>query len=608
MIRKIFCFFSIVLCFFIFADLSFASGNFTTSYNINYSIDEDGLTHAKLQGTLTNSSSEYYASSYKMQVGFSDIRNVKASDSEGKISPRVTKTEDGYEIFINFNTKSVGMGSKLPFTITFDTSTIAQNFGKVWEINIPGIAKPEDFSAFTVSVSVPKSFGNPVFIKPAQVDNNLTFTKEQLGKSGISISFGNGQLYSFSLKYHIRNDNVYPVRTEIALPPSTNYQEVFITQMSPPPLNVKKDRDGNWLAEYRLKPTEKQDIDVTGVASLSLLPKQQPLSPKDFEEYLKEQPHWETSNPEIKKLAGELRTPEAIYDYIIRTLNYDFSRVTDNKPRLGAAKTLQNPNSAVCLEFTDLFIALSRAAGIPAREIDGFAYTENSKQRPLSLVSDILHAWPEYYDSKKQTWIMVDPTWGNTTGGVDYFNVLDFDHFAFVVKGIDSNYPVPAGGYKFVDTKDEKDVNVHFSDLSPAKTDADVYTSFSDNVIAGFPISGKIIVKNTGTAEIKPQTFFVESEVLLPNQQILSTESIPPFGQMSWNVKFHPTNILTNTRTPFTIRFAPDSDLNGKISKHSLNIEPFFLTLWGIGGVTGGILIISLLIIAFKVRRLRLPR
>ncbi len=30
---------------------------------------------------------------------------------------------------------------------------------------------------------------------------------------------------------------------------------------------------------------------------------------------------------------------------------------------------------------------------------------------------------------------MIDPTWGATTGGVDYFETLDFDHFAFVVKG-----------------------------------------------------------------------------------------------------------------------------------------------------------------------------
>ena len=113
---------------------------------------------------------------------------------------------------------------------------------------------------------------------------------------------------------------------------------------------------------------------------------------------------------------------------------------------MGALSALNNPTSAVCLEFTDLFVALSRAAGIPAREIDGYAYTNNAHDRPLSLTEDVLHAWPEYYDFDKKAWIMVDPTWGNTTGGIDYFNALDFDHIAFVIKGENSGYPIPAGG------------------------------------------------------------------------------------------------------------------------------------------------------------------
>jgi transglutaminase-like putative cysteine protease len=56
----------------------------------------------------------------------------------------------------------------------------------------------------------------------------------------------------------------------------------------------------------------------------------------------------------------------------------------------------------VCLEFTDLFIAIARAAGIPAREIDGFGYTQNAINRPISIDEDILHAWPEYYDTAKK--------------------------------------------------------------------------------------------------------------------------------------------------------------------------------------------------------------
>ncbi|NCC70435.1 hypothetical protein EOM09_02540, partial [bacterium] len=44
---------------------------------------------------------------------------------------------------------------------------------------------------------------------------------------------------------------------------------------------------------------------------------------------------------------------------------------------------LNLPNSSICTDFTDLFITLARAKGIPAREVQGFAYTNNSKIKPI---------------------------------------------------------------------------------------------------------------------------------------------------------------------------------------------------------------------------------
>ena len=201
---------------------------------------------------------------------------------------------------------------------------------------------------------------------------------------------------------------------------------------------------------------------VNGRAKVLLRPKKQKLSQKERKEYLKEQPFWQTTDKRIKELALELKTPYKIYKYVVDNLKYDFKRLQTGMPRLGALGVLKNPSSAVCLEFTDLFIALARAAGIPAREVNGFAYTQNSKERPLSLVKDVLHAWPEYYDSDMQTWVMVDPTWENTTGGTDYFYTLDFDHLAFVIKGISSTYPIPAGAYKISNNQTARDVIVEF--------------------------------------------------------------------------------------------------------------------------------------------------
>jgi len=602
----VFIFFSLFLTF---PNFAFASPNFTTDYHVTYTVDQKGITHAELKGTLTNTTTQYYASSYKMQLGFDNITNVNAYDPDGPIAPTVTKNDDGYSIGLAFNKKAVGMGSRLPFTITFETPTIAQRYGKIWEINIPGIANPNDFTSFSVDVKTPSSFGKPIYIKPSQASNSLSFTKEQLGKSGISIAVGEKQHYAFSLTYHLQNDNVYPIRTEIALPPSTNYQEVFLTDISPRPSNVITDADGNWLAQYSLLPTQKLNITATGVAEVNLTPKEQILSESDVKAYLKEQPNWQTKASEITVLAQELKTPQAIYDYVVRTLHYDFSRVTEDKPRLGAVEALRNPNSAVCREFTDLFVTIARAAGIPAREVDGFAYTENAKQRPLSLVRDILHAWPEYYDKDKKAWVMIDPTWGSTTGGVDYFSVLDFDHFAFTIKGRDSNYPIPAGGYKLITDKNVKDVRVDFAETLPdSQQEAAITTSFPKATIAGFPIAGTMTIQNTGVGRIPGQLLYITSPVLTPHDQIIQLGDIPPFGTVTREVTFHPMSFLTNLNAPFTIRFADQSALKDQTSTKTVHVAPFYLTLWGIGGITVGILTISLLIIASKIRRVRLSR
>lgn len=579
--------------------LVFASSNFTTDYNVIYSINENGLTHANIGIVLTNSTASYYPSSYKMQLGFDNITNVKASDLDGPVSVVLDKTDEGYNIIFTFDKKSIGLKSKLPINLSFDTDNIAHNSGRIWEINIPGIANPADFTTFNTRINVPASFGTPTFIKPLQANKSLSFSKEQLGKSGISIAFGEKQVYDFDLTYHIKNNNVFPTRTEIALPPDTNYQRIFIQDVSPRPENVIIDSDGNWLAEYSLSPLEKKDVLVKGTAEIMLVPKRSKLSSTQQSEYMKPTKYWQKDDQKIKNLANQLKTPAAIYQYVVSHLKYDFSRVTNDKGRVGGL-VLNNPNSAACREFTDLFIALARAANIPAREVNGFAYTQNSKQRPLSLLKDVLHAWPEYYDSQKQAWIMVDPTWGNTTGGVDYFNVLDFNHFAFVIKGENDSYPIPAGGYKIDDKSTLKDVDVRFSSLELDKTQHVGIDTFINSTTAGLPITTNSKLINFGPGATNPQSFYISSKDLSPSDQMSDVLTIPPFGYRMVDSSFYTTNLLTNKQALFTMRFGD------KVKSKKVLISPFFLNIWIVGGIIFGLLTIIILIIAGKSRRIRI--
>lgn len=578
---------------------------FSRKYDVVYTVKDDGKTNVVLTVTLTNKTSDYYASSDTITVGFDDITNVKARDANTELRQNITRTKEGNAIELPFNQKVVGKDKSLVFVVTFDTTNVAHHKGNTWEINIPGISSPEDYSDFRAEVKVPQNFGTPSYIKPVQSDNILIFTKEELGKSGISIAYGTDQIYKLDLVYHLRNKNVFPIRTEIALPMNTNYQDVAIDSIVPKPTNVITDIDGNWLAQYTLSPSEKMDINVKGTVRVKLVPSQVTLSDEEKKLYTKEQKYWQISSAKIKELAKIYNTPSKIYAYTVATLTYDFDRVTQNKPRLGALDSLSDPTSAVCLEFTDLFITLARAAGIPAREVNGFANTENSKQRPLSLVQDILHAWPEYYDSATKRWVMVDPTWGNTTGGTDYFSVFDFDHIAFVRKGRNSEYPVPAGGYKFEGDENKKDVNISLGSSFPtASPKVSVTLDFPNKLLSFFPLNGSIHVENTSPILFPSQTAEVISRGLKPGEQQISLSEIPPFGFKDIDVGFSQTSFLTNRQVDFTFV------LQDTIIQKSVLITPFALSLLQIliiGGVILAISTIIILVFTRKSRRIPLP-
>jgi len=603
-VKKLFVLFFLFLAFLFRPYQSFAQDNFDTTYNVTYAVNEAGTARVTMKVRLTNTTSDYYASSYKIRVGFDDLTNLVASDTKGVITPKLEKTKEGYGITLNFNDRVVGKGKTLNFTLTYDTKDIARKRGSVWSINIPGIADQKEFSDFTVSVVVPRSFGPPAFIKPKQENATLTFTKKQLGTGGISIAFGKQQGLNFYLTYRLQNKNLFPIKTEIALPPTTNYQEVLYTSIEPKPINVIQDKDGNWLAEYYLLPSQKINVIARGKAILSLIPKKQPESPDALKAYLKEQQYWPVSDKEIQRLAKELKTPQAIYDYVVKTLKYDFSRVTDGKPRLGAVGVLKNPSSAVCLEFTDLFIAIARAAGIPAREINGYAYTENDRQRPLSLVKDVLHAWPEYYDQKREAWVMVDPTWGNTTGGIDYFTVFDFDHFTFVRKGMSSSYPIPAGGYKYSDKDEGKDVHVEFGQVEEQPEQRVVLIpDFQQVYLSLFKPSGVIRVKNIGPGKTTQQEIQVLSLTLRPQRQQLLVPEIPPYGTGEIAVSFKQQPFLTNKAHTFTIQIGENT------IKYTIKIVPILLPDWKVfGGIFIGISSIIILIITYKSGRVPFSR
>ncbi len=539
---------------------------FATTYDVVYDIDLEGITTVTEKISLKNLTSESYANQFKLIIGATQVFDIKASDGGGAMKISYEQKETSTIITVKFNQQVAGLGKILPWTLQFKSKDFAEKIGKVWELRAPKITSTTNLESYNLTLAVPKEFGDPTIISPIPKSQTisgdkmfLTFTKDQLTQSGISASFGQNQLFDFDLSYHLENKNLIPILTSIALPPDTAYQDVIYQRIEPKPLNVTVDDDGNYLAWFRLGRGEKKDIKVVGSSKLYTMSKVKDPSLSDNlkKVYTQQDKYWEKDHPEITAKLNEILGPnppqdayskaKLIFNYVIGALKYNSSRLQDNKDgseRLGAVTALNNPTSAVCMEFTDLFITLARAAGIPARELDGFAYTANTTLRPHSLGGDILHSWPEYWDDKKG-WVMVDPTWESTTGGVDYFNKLDLNHFVFVIKGSSSQKPIPAGSYKYIG-ENSKDVKVELGEFDfLGKANLDVKISTSNPIWAGFPGKVRVEVSNVGnTIFTSPKFSVLASKLSVLDGTNQTLGPIPPFGMASFDLNLRTKSLF----------------------------------------------------------------
>lgn len=586
----------LVICYFFIPKTCFASGEFQADYNVQYAVAPSGTTIVTQNVTLTNKETNYYPQKYSITIDSQKISSVIAFDDGGLVSPDITELNGKTNIVLSFNNHTIGLNKELHFSLRYDDGDIAHRNGKIWEINIPGVPNDPDLATYAVSLSVPPTFGPNAYMSPPP-DSAGKWSKDQMINGGVSAAYGTEQLFSLDLNYYIENANIVPTTTEIALPPDTAYQHIKITDIEPKPQTVVEDVDGNWLARYALLPAQRMTIHATAVVLLTLTPRAGVSDVlTDRQTFLKQDKYWETQDPEIQKLAKEYTTPEQIYSYVSHALTYDYTRVNAYALRRGAVGAIANPKSAVCMEFTDLFIAIARAAGIPAREAIGYAYTTNPRLRPLSLVSDVLHAWPEFYDDIQKIWIPVDPTWGNTTGGVDYFNKLDFNHIVFALDGMQSDYPYPAGFYKQSGST-TKDVRVGFTDKEPdfATSPLHVDYAFPLTATSGFSANGYVNIQNTdGVAHVVGDITVHSLPFDVNESEKIST--LPPFAKLGIPIRIPLPGYFLKAEGSIT------TSIDGQESRYDFTVSPFiYRFLIPLISFAAILLIVSFVIIERKI-------
>jgi tetratricopeptide (TPR) repeat protein len=126
-----------------------------------------------------------------------------------------------------------------------------------------------------------------------------------------------------------------------------------------------------------------------------------PVKDPAFEPFLKSTIEFPADSQDVKTQAREIAGDDRDAWSVARKLadwthkNLEWKQVMS----ASASQTLAT-READCSEFSQLFVAMARSLGLPARMVSGLAYSGNSFGG---------HAWVEVWAGK---WIELDPTWG----------------------------------------------------------------------------------------------------------------------------------------------------------------------------------------------------
>ncbi len=570
-----------LILFFLLPKSIFAADEFNVSQQIEYQIDASGNAIVDQQISLTNNYSQIYPKEYQITLSSDQIENITGSDNSGNIIKNINQQNGTTVINIVFNQENIGKNQTTKFKLNYNIKALAEAKGNTWEIALPENQSTGYQSQTEITTNIPSSFGNLSFAsvspqKNIYLNNQTELYFKTTSSPKILLIFGDYQLFDFNFKYFIKNDTAENKDFFIPFPPDTNAQKITYRSVNPTPANITIDPDGNYLAQYTLTPNQEIEIDIDGQAKII----HTNLTNADIDpaKYTIADVYWETDNQQLIQIAAKLKNVKEIYQYVVNTLSYKTDNY-DSSIRQGAAMAIDFPNQSLCTEFTDLFVTLCRIKGIPAREVEGFAYSNNTKIKPININTDILHAWPQYYDFAKNAWISVDPTWGKTTNGIDYFNDLDPNHFAFVFHGIDSQLPLSPGNYK--NNQNIKTINVEF-----AKKELNNNPS---------PLTIKTISKNFQLPQIKiaNPNYFTVSDITLSIRSIKFSKTISPIPPISSISIAIPSFNFIDSLNLNTYKIS--LNYNGQTIYFKLPLYQFFLgwvviiaalaTLVGLGGI-----------------------
>jgi len=220
---------------------------------------------------------------------------------------------------------------------------------------------------------------------------------------------------------------------------SGDHQKVIDIQTSIPPERITNDTFGNKFIHYtidELGPGESFNLSIDMTLELvsidtDILSASKGVNEEDLDRYLLGSALINVNEPSVIEVARQIATRSDdikeiawnTYEWVIDNIFYQ-----QVAGELDAATTLRNGEGGSA-ELANLFVALMRANGIPARRVSGWGNVFDEGEE--LVISRFSHGWAEFYVDDIG-WVQVDPAWGKTSK-FDNFAKTDDDHVLLTI-------------------------------------------------------------------------------------------------------------------------------------------------------------------------------
>jgi DNA-binding beta-propeller fold protein YncE len=269
-----------------------------------------------------------------------------------------------------------------------------------------------------------------------KIDDNELFSRKE----------EKGEILEFT--HQVRNygpDTVKTLDVYLAIPENLNNQELLEpVEFVPQPNDILTDRWGQKVAHFQFKdlgPTHFSTVSMKAKAKLyqtryfvfpEKVGKLEDIPKSIKEKYLVDDTKYSINDPiiqnAVKKAVGDEKNPywiaRKIFSYVIDNMEYERSGGWNIAP------TVLARGNGSCSEYSFVYIAMCRAAGLPAGYVGSVAIRGDD-----ASWDDVFHRWVEVY-LPNYGWIPVDPSGGDSRLPADQANSFGYLNNKYLITTI----------------------------------------------------------------------------------------------------------------------------------------------------------------------------